>query len=113
MRVGHIDVKHSLGGQRLLRNARLQHRTHLNEAPCQVAPAALAAERDAVMALWRRGDIRSGQNLYSALTSTAESLDPRENPAWPGSVLGFELGVASTPGVEIKSHNFKLSIKNN
>lgn len=65
---------------------RLQHRTHLNEAPSQVAPAALAAERDAVMALWRRGDIRSGQNLYSPLTSTTESLDPRENPAWPGSI---------------------------
>lgn len=32
---------------------RVQHRARLNEEPTQVSPGALAAERDAVLALWR------------------------------------------------------------
>jgi glutamate-ammonia-ligase adenylyltransferase len=32
---------------------RLQHRARLNEEPTQVDPAALAVERDAVLALWQ------------------------------------------------------------
>jgi glutamate-ammonia-ligase adenylyltransferase len=32
---------------------RIQHRARLNEEPTDVAPAELAQERDAVLALWR------------------------------------------------------------
>jgi glutamate-ammonia-ligase adenylyltransferase len=32
---------------------RAQHRARLNEQPTQFAPEALAAERDAILALWR------------------------------------------------------------
>ena len=32
---------------------RAQHRARLDEQPTQVAPATLAAQRDAVLALWR------------------------------------------------------------